>query len=99
MAQSPAELPPGIVDSCNNAFVAQLKSPKDRDLMVAHLALSKKGFVDEQYKRYISRMPVARSIVKLGYSMDGRDVQPALVEPLMVPAREPTDAEIYRRFL
>jgi hypothetical protein len=30
---------------------------------------------------------------------DGRDVQPALVEPLMVPAREPTDAEIYRRFL
>ena len=92
-------LPPGIVDSCNNAFVAQLKSPKDRDLMVAHLALSKKGFVDEQYKRYISRMPVARSIVKLGYSMDRRDVQPALVEPLMVPAREPTDAEIYRHFL
>ena len=99
MTQSPAELPPGIVDSCNNAFVAQLKSPKDRDLMMAHLALSEKGFVDEQYKRYISRMPVARSIVKLDYSMDGRNVQPALVEPLMVPAREPTDAEIHRLFL
>ena len=90
---------PGIVDSCNNAFVVQLKAPKDRDLMMAHLALSEKGFVDEHYKRYISRMEVARSIVKLGYSRDKRDVQPMLAEALMVPAREPTDAEIYRHFL
>lgn len=30
---------------------------------------------------------------------DGRDVQPVHVEPLMVLAREPTDAKIYRRFL
>jgi hypothetical protein len=104
MTQSPATLPPGIVDSCNNAFVVQLKMPKDRDLIsgprsAAHLALSEKGFVDEHYKRYISRMEVARSIVKLGYSRDKRDVQPMLAEALMVPAREPTDAEIYRHFL
>ncbi|MBN1967099.1 MAG: hypothetical protein JW910_20765 [Anaerolineae bacterium] len=57
----------------------------------AHLALSEKGFVDEYYKRFLSRMEVARSVVKLGYS--------TLAEPLMVPAREPTDAEIYRHFL
>jgi len=44
-------------------------------------------------------MEVARSIVKLGYSRDKRDVQPMLAEALMVPAREPTDAEIYRHFL
>lgn len=99
MTQSPADLPPGIVDSCNNAFVTQLKSPKDRDLMMAHLALSEKGFVDEHYKRFLSRMEVARSVVKLGYSTDRRDVQPVLAEPLMVPAREPTDGEIYRHFL
>jgi hypothetical protein len=99
MTQSPATLPPGIVDSCNNAFVVQLKAPKDRDLMMAHLALSEKGFVDEHYKRYISRMEVARIIVKLGYSRDKRDVQPMLAEALMVPAREPTDAEIYRHSL
>lgn len=99
MAQSPATLPPGIVDLCNNAFVVQLKAPKDRDLMMAHLALSKEGFVDERYKRYVSRMEVAWSIVKLGYSRDKRDVQPMLAEALMVPAREPTDAEIYRRLL
>jgi hypothetical protein len=67
--------------------------------MMAHLSLSEKGFMDEHYKRYISRMEVARSIVKLGYSRDKRDVQPALVEPLMVPAQEPTDAEMYRHFL
>jgi hypothetical protein len=99
MTQSPAELPLGIVDSCNNAFVTQLKNPRDRDLMIAHLALSEKGFVDEHYKRFLSRMEVARSVVKLGYSTDRRDVQPVLAEPLMVPAREPTDAEIYRHFL
>ncbi len=98
MTQSPATLPPGIVDSCNNAFIAQLKAPNDRDLMMAHLALSEKGFTDEQYKRYLSRMEIARSVVKLGYAMDNRDVPPMLVEPLMVPAREPTDAEIYRAF-
>jgi hypothetical protein len=91
--------PPRIVDSCNNAFVVQLKMPKYRDLMIAHLALSEKGFVDEHYQRYISRMEVARRIVKLGYSRDKREVQPMLAEALMVPAREPTDAEIYRRFL
>jgi hypothetical protein len=99
MTQSPADLPPGIVDSCNNAFVAQLKNPKDRDLMMAHLALSEKGFVDEHYMCFLSRMEVARSVVKLGYSTDRRDVQPVLAEPLMVPAREPTDAEVYRHFL
>ncbi|MCJ7548346.1 MAG: hypothetical protein MUQ30_01525 [Anaerolineae bacterium] len=88
-----------IVDSCNNAFVTQLKNPKDRDLMMAHLALSEKGFVDEHSKRFLSRMEVARSVVKLGYSTDRRDAQPVLAEPLLVPAREPTDAEIYRHFL
>lgn len=63
------------------------------------MALSEKGFTDEQYKRYLSRMEIARSVVKLGYSVDKRDVQPMLGEALMVPAREPTDAEIYRHFL
>jgi hypothetical protein len=45
MTQSPVTLPLGIVDSRNNIFVAQLKAPRDRDLMgemwsAAHLALS-----------------------------------------------------------
>ena len=62
--------------------------------MMAHLALGEKGFVDEHYKRCISHMEVARSIVKLGYSRDKRDVQPMLAGALMVPAQEPTDTEI-----
>jgi hypothetical protein len=44
-------------------------------------------------------MEVVCSIVKLGYSRDKRDAQPMLAEALMVPAREPMDAEIYRHFL
>jgi len=42
---------PGIVDSCNNAFVVRFKVPSDCDLMMAHLALSEKGYADEYYKR------------------------------------------------
>lgn len=91
MTQSPATLPPGIADSCNNAFVVPLKAPKDRALMMVHLALSEKGFVDKNFEWYISRMEVASSIVKLGDSRNKRDVQSLLGEALMVPAREPTD--------
>ena len=34
-------------------------------LMTAHLALSEKGFVDEHYKRYISRMEVATPVTSV----------------------------------
>jgi hypothetical protein len=67
--------------------------------MMAPLALSEEGFVDEHYKHFLSRMEVARSVVKLGYSPDRRDVQPVLVEALMVPTGEPADADICRRFV
>lgn len=51
MIQSPVTLPPGIVDSCNNAFIVQLNAPKDRGLMcetwfAAHLAVSEMGCAD-----------------------------------------------------
>jgi hypothetical protein len=86
--------------SCRPAQGAQGPRPDGRTFtFAAHLALSEKGFVDEQYKPFFSRMEAAHSVVKLGYSTDQRDVQPMLAEALMVPAREPTDAEIYRHFL
>jgi hypothetical protein len=47
ITQSPSLVPPGILSSCNNIFVSQLKNPKDRDLVVAALHRSEKGFVDE----------------------------------------------------
>ncbi len=95
VVQTVSELPPGILSSCNNGFFSQTKNPKDRDLIMAHLAFSEKGFTDEDYKRFLSRMPAAMAIAKLGYSQDIIHTTPFLVRPLMVPAREPTDEEIY----
>ncbi len=92
--QTASGLPPGILSSCNNAFFSQTKHPQDRDLVMAHLAFSEKGFTDEDYKRFISRMAKAMAICKLGYSMDVTHTTPFLCRPVLVPAIEPSDAEL-----
>lgn len=94
LVQTLSELPPGILASCNNAFFGQLKSLKDRDLAVGHLARSERGFTDEEYKRYVSRIPKKLAIVKLGYSDDVAQLEPMLAQPLIVPGAEPSDEEI-----
>lgn len=71
---------------------------KDRDLAVGHLARSERGAHDEEYKRWISRIPVAQAIVKLGWSERVMDVEPMLARPLRVSAVEPSDIEILQRF-
>jgi hypothetical protein len=94
IAQTVSELPEGILSSENNAFFGQTKNPKDRDLIMAHLAFSERGFTDEDYRRFLSRMPAAMAICKLGYSQDVIHTTPFLCRPAMVPALEPTDREI-----
>ena len=101
IAQTVSELPPGILSSCNNAFFSQSKQPADRDLMMAHLAFSEKGFTDEDYKRFISRMPTAgnqrlHAICKLGYSMDVVHTTPFLCRPVWTETAEPTDVDVLR---
>jgi hypothetical protein len=94
IAQTVSELPPGILSSCNNAFFSQTKHPKDRDLEMAHLGFSEKGFTDEDYKRFLSRMAAAMAVCKLGYSMDVAHTTPFLCRPVLVPALEPDDAKL-----
>ena len=94
MVQSPSELPPGILSSCSNAWVGQLKSPADRDVIMALLAWSEKGFVDEDYKRFISRMPRTYGIIKLGYTDNPVYTAPVLARALLLDTREATDEEI-----
>ena len=96
IAQTVSELAAGILSSCNNAFFSQTKHPKDRDLAMAHLAYSEKGFTDEDYKRFLSRMPAAMAVCKLGYSQDIVHTTPFLCKPVMVPGQEPTDGELLR---
>ncbi len=98
MVQTLQELPTGILSSSNNAFFGQMKDLKDRDLAMGHLARSEKGFTDEEYKRFLSRMPRELAIVKFGYAADVAQLEPMLVRPLMVRCKEPTNMEILRRF-
>ena len=94
IVQTASELPPGIFSSCNNLFAVQTKNPKDRDLVLAQIGRSEKGFVNTEYKRYLARIPRRLAVVKLGYSDEVTDLEPLLVSPLRVPGAEPGDGEI-----
>ncbi len=94
ITQSPALIPPGILSSCDNLIATQLKNPKDRDLVVAAIARSEKGFVDESWRRFIARLPIGQSVARLGYSFEIAEQEPILLRPLMLKTPEPTDEEI-----
>jgi len=94
MAQTISELPEGIFASCNNLFAVQTKNPKDRDLLMAAIGRSEKGFVNTEFKRFFGRVPAQMSVVKLGYSTDVTQLEPMLIHPLMVPGEEPDDQAI-----
>lgn len=97
VSQTPSAIPPGILSSCNNVFIAQLKNPRDRDLMLAALHRSEKGFVDETWRRFLASMPVGRSVVKLGYAFERGEVEPTYIQPLLLDVPEPSDADIEAR--
>jgi hypothetical protein len=92
--QTASEIAPGILSSSNNIFVGQTKAVRDRDLVLAHLAKSEKGFTDEEYKRFVSRMPRAMAICKLGYGWETYEMEGMLVRPIMLPGREPSDVRL-----
>jgi len=94
ITQSPSLIPPGILASCNNLFAAQLKNGKDRDTVIAAFARSEKGFVDEPWRRFLASIPVARAVVKLGYHTDRARLEPCYIQPLLLNAPEPSDADI-----
>jgi len=97
MVQTISELPEGILSSCNNIFVVQTKNAKDRDMVMAHIGRSEKGFVNTEYKRYLARIPIKMAVVKLGYSDDVTQLEPVLANPLYVEGEEPDDIEIVSR--
>ncbi len=94
IAQSPSELPPEIVSSCNNLFIGRLKNPKDRDIAVAAIARSEKGFRYVEVANHIARLEVGRFVVLLGLSRDKKDVEPMLVATIPLPAAVPGDEAV-----
>ena len=97
ITQSPSQIPQGILSSCNNLVVGQVKNARDRDIVTAMIHRSEKGFVDEVWRRFLGSLPVGRVVVKLGYAFDRALVEPVYVHPIPVPAVEPTDEEIAER--
>jgi hypothetical protein len=94
ITQSPAWIPSGILSSCDNLIATQLKNPKDRDLVVAAVARSEKGFIDENWRRFLARLPIGQSVARLGYSFEIAEQEPILFRPLMLKMPEPSDEEI-----
>ena len=96
--QSPSESPPGILSSCNNIAVGQLKSGEDVKTVMSSLARSPVGFVDTNYARFINRMQRGQFVLKLGLAWDVAKTEPLLYRPLMVEAHEPGRHEIRELF-
>jgi hypothetical protein len=94
IAQTPSEFPKGIVSSCNNIVSGQLKNPEDRDVILAAMGFSEKGFHYVDYANFIERMAQGMMMLKLGLSPDIARIQPMLFRPLLVRAEEPTDDEL-----
>ena len=97
ITQTPSEIPPGIMSSCNNLFVAQLKNQKDLDIAIQAIHRSPKGFTDEGWRRFLASLPVARAVAKLGYSFDRGEMEPVYIQPKLLQIDEPNDADIEAR--
>ena len=63
IAQTPSELPKGIVSSSNNTMVFQLKNPADGRLMMSHLHREP---YDKQWLPYLAAMPRGEAVCKFG---------------------------------
>ena len=72
----------------------RLKNPKDRDLAVAAIARSEKGFWYVQVANHIARLEVGRFVALLGLSRDKKDVEPMLLETIPLPAAVPGDEAV-----
>ncbi|HUI87302.1 MAG TPA: serine-rich protein [Anaerolineales bacterium] len=97
ITQAPHLLADDIVSSCSNLIVGYLKNPKDKDLVLAALARSEKGFHDEPWRRFLDDIPVGMAVGRLPYTTQREMQRPFLFKPLMLEVPEPSDEDIARR--
>ena len=94
ITQAPHLIADDIISSCNNLVAGFLKGPKDKDLVLSALAISEKGFRDEEWRRFLDDIPIGMSLGRFPYTTR-REMQRAfLFRPLMLDIPEPTDDEI-----
>lgn len=94
IVQSPASLPPGILSSCNNVAVGQLKNPDDVKAVMSAMARSPHGFIDVPYAHLVGILEPGQFLLRLGLARGGRGNYPMLYRPLMVQSVEPSPQEI-----
>lgn len=94
VTQAPHLIPDDIVSSCNNLIVGFLKQPKDKDIVLSAFAKSEKGFRDEEWRRFVTNMPIGTALGRLPYSMEREAQQMFVFQPLLLDVPEPTDADI-----
>ncbi len=99
LTQSPSQVPKAVISSCSNVLVGKLQEAEDRDAVVPLLGKSEKGFHYIDYVTSTARAPVGLFVLKLGAG--GRevwDMEPMLIQPLMVRVEPPTPEEVRARF-
>ena len=94
IAQNPSKLPEGIVSSSNNLATTQLKNRRDQEVVMTSLHRSSKGYTDEEWSRYLGSIPIAETVLKLGYTDDRSLMEPIRMKAAMLHLPEPTDAEL-----
>jgi len=94
ITQAPHLIADDIVSSCTNIILGYLKNPKDKDLILAALARSEKGFHDEPWRRFIDDIPVGMAVGRFPYTTLREMQRPFLFKPLMLDVPEPSDADI-----
>jgi hypothetical protein len=94
ISQAPHLIADDIISSCNNLIAGFLKNPKDKDLILSALALSEKGFRDEEWRRFMDDIPIGMAIGRLPYTTRREAQRPFLFRPLMLDVPEPSDSEI-----
>jgi hypothetical protein len=98
IVQNLSLLPAGIVPSCNNGFFFRSKEKDDQEAILVYIGKSAKGFVDQRYQRFLSRMPTGYCICKLGRTQDIHEVEPILMRPMIVPMTTPTESALREYF-
>jgi hypothetical protein len=91
ITQVPSLIPRPIRQSCATTFFGNEKGADDRDIEVGVLARSEKGFADEAYRRWLSRLPYGQMVVKMGYAGDQRQLEPMKIRPAMLSLPVPSD--------
>ncbi len=96
LVQNLAQLPDGIVPSCNNGFFFRSKNEKDHKVILSYINRSPSGFVDQDYQRFLPRMTTGMCIAKIGGGSEQQiqDMEPVLMRPLRVPMLAPSDQEL-----